>query len=197
LTIATAAARAPGGCAVLAGLALAFAAVPAEARVGDREWARCVWERAPVSAQNWIGMETPRWQDNMASRSELLGFRVVAMCTDEAADETRPNRMPNWSGLKSALRSVRPRELGTVDAETPTVELCQHWARDGDRDTLFRVDVVHRNGDRRVTVFQQYFSDHEGQSVRLPRDLRMMPPAGAQTSTECRQITNSGELQGA
>jgi hypothetical protein len=184
---------------LFAGFAVALAAMPftSEARVGDREWARCVWETAPNSAHNWIAMPTPRWQDNMATPAERLGHRVIAVCHQEAADERRPNRNPRWDALKSALRSARPREFGAPSANAPVVELCRNTVRDGGSESIFRIDIVRVSGDQRVTIFQQHFGDHQGQPLRLPQDLRMVPPAGAETLAECWPISENGELEGA
>ena len=174
-------------------LFLAFGA-PADARVGDGAWAECVWRTAPESAQNWLGMRAPVWTDNLATPAEMLGHRLIAVCSNEAADERRPNRNPNWNQLISAVRRARPDQPATSEEGAPSVWLCRNMIRVGDLDTTYRVDIERRAGDSRITVFQQYFTQHQGQAVRMPQDLRALPPAGAQTSVECRAIASTGAL---
>jgi hypothetical protein len=190
-------ARAAGGVPVAGlgvGAILLAIGAPAEARVGDRDWAQCVWQTAPVSAQNWLSMRAPVWSDNMATPAELLGHRLIAVCSTEAADERRPNRNPNWNRLMIAVRNARPDAPASSEGNAPTVSFCRNQIRVGDRDSTYRVDITRRAGEGQLIVFQQYFTEHQGQSLRMPQDLRALPPAGAQLSVECRAITSSGGL---
>jgi hypothetical protein len=147
-----------------------------------------------VSAQNWLGMRAPVWTDNLATPAEMLGHRLIAVCSSDAADERRPNRNPNWNQLMSALRRARPENPAISEEGAPSVSLCRNMIRVGDQDTAYRVDIERRAGESRITVFQQYFTQHQGQPVRMPQDLRALPPAGALTSVECRAITSTGAL---
>ena len=170
------------------------AGFPAQARVGDAAWAQCVWRTAPVSAGNWLGMETPRWADNLATPAERLGHRLIAVCNGEAADERRPNRNPSWDALKSALRRARPRDAGTSETGAPNVLLCSHRARASGRNSVYRIDIVREAAGARTIVFQQYFQGQEDRLLRLPQDLRIIPAPETELTVACEAIASTGGL---
>ncbi len=176
-----------------AGLALA-AGSAARAKAGDPAWAQCVWRTAPQSAQNWLGMENPSYSRDMGTPAELLGHRLIAICSTESANERMPNRTPSWGSLKAALKRTRPAVRPPADASAPVTLLCQNRVSVDGLESLFRVDLVRVAGTARTTIFQQYFTKHQGQPVRLPQDLRAIPPADAPTSVVCRSITSTGQL---
>lgn len=47
---------------------------------------------------------------------------------------------------------------------------------------------------RDVTMFQQHVGNVDGQEMKLPQDLRMVPPAGKPVVRTCRDIGPKGEL---
>jgi hypothetical protein len=102
--------------------------------------------------------------------------------------------MPNWGRLMSALRNARPRALPAAQPQEPPVFLCVHrYSVDG-RDVPYRYDIARGSEAEPIIAFQQYFTEANGNRVRLPQDLRTVPAAGAATVSQCSMITTSGEL---
>jgi hypothetical protein len=164
------------------------------AKASDAAWAQCVWRTAPRSAENWLRMDNPSWADNMSSPEELLGHRLIAICSTTAAEARNPNRNPNWNALRTRLKRARPAAAGSADAATPGVYLCRNYAKVDGRDQLYRIDVLRTEGTARTVIFQQYFSDNRGTPLRLPRDMRIVPANDGKGWGICRPITSEGAL---
>lgn len=182
---------------VKAGIAVlltASGASIANAKVGDAAWAQCVWRTAPVSAANWLEMDGPSWSDNLESPAEILGHRLIAICSTQPANARNPNRNPKWSSLRASLKRARPRTIGTADSGASTTYMCRNYAKVEGRDQLYRIDVVRVAGTARTTIFQQYFSDSRGTLLRLPQDLRVVPANDGKGWGLCRAITSTGTL---
>ena len=92
------------------------------------------------------------------------------------------------------MRAARPASPRTTDTANAVVSLCEHRLRHEGREIVYLYEVVRGKEPGRDIAFQQYFDEHLGQPLRLPQDLRMIPPAGAKASARCRAITSSGEL---
>jgi hypothetical protein len=176
---------------------LVGAAAPAAAKPGDDAWAQCVWRTAPVSAANWLAMATPRWSNEMETPSELLGHRLIAICSTEEANPRKPGHFPSWNSLAGTLRRARPKQPGAMDLPDPAVHLCKSFATTDGRTSLYLADVVRVSGGGRKTIFQQYFTEHLGRAVRMPQDLRMMLGTDVASSTTCRAISATGSLEDA
>ncbi len=182
--------------AVAAAAACALGAGPAQAKAGDSAWAQCVWRTAPLSASNWLGMDPPTWSNDMVA-SELLGHRLIAICSTDEANERKPGHFPAWKSLADVLRRTRPAQAGAADMSDPVVQLCKSFATKDGHTAFYKFDVVRVSGSARTIVYQQYFTEHEGKAVRIPQDLRMLPGADTAVSTECKAITAAGSLQDA
>jgi hypothetical protein len=180
-----------------AGACLLGAVSPAQAKAGDQAWAQCVWRTAPVSAANWLGMAAPSWSNDMETSSELLGHRLIAICSTEEANPRKPGHLPGWKSLAGTLRRARPPQAGAADLPDPAVQLCKSYATTDGHRTLYKMDVVRVSGTSRTTIFQQYFTEHDGKAVRMPQDIRMMLGADVATSTECKAISSTGSLENA
>jgi len=177
-----------------AGLALA---TPAAAKPGDKAWATCVWQTAPASAAAWLTMTPPDWQVPFETPASLLGYRLSALCGTDVVDERKPNRFSSFAKLAGVLKSARPATPGNSDRDDARVELCRSQLADGDRLFTYRYDVVRVEAATRVTTFQQYYDDLDGQAVRLPQDLRIVPKADQKVTTLCQQIGPDGLLAAA
>ena len=180
--------------AIAVALVGAGVASPVAAKVGDRAWATCVWQTAPVSAANWLKMSPPGWQDPFEGAASLLGLRLSALCGTPAAIELKPNRYYNFKQLASALRSSAPKSaLGDERGEAIT-ELCRSEIEADGKPFTYRYDVVRVDGVVRTTTFQQYYSEADGQSLRLPQDLRILPKPEQKVTSTCRRIASNGTL---
>ena len=162
----------------------------AAAKVGDKAWAQCVWASDPEAAQSWLGMELPNWQSDCEATQVLLGFRLIALCSEEAANEVKVNREPNWKRMNSALSAAGSSRTGSAQSSFADAFLCRNFA-DG---ALFLNEFVRRSAERDVIVHRQYFADYEGAPSKMPQDLRVLPEAGVEQSRECLKINSAGEL---
>lgn len=170
--------------------AVLLAAAPAYAqKTGDKDWAACVWAKAPVSAANWLARPLPMDMADITTASEALGQRLVGMCGG-AADEYRPNIEPKWKSVASALRSTKPDQPGTADAAGIDVLLCSQSAS-GD---IYRYDVVRSEGGKRTIVFQQYYNRQTGRLVRVTQSQRIKPAQDAKITEQCQKIGSNGKL---
>jgi hypothetical protein len=168
------------------------AAAPAAAKTGDKAWAACVWQAAPASAAAWLAMPTPDWQAPFKAPASLLGARLFALCGTPAAAELKPNRIPDFRRLASSLKAARPATPGEVDRPEARVELCRYQLP-GERPFTFRYDVVRVDGTQRTITLQRYYDQVDGQPVRLPQDLRIMPKEPI-AAPACAPITARGTL---
>jgi hypothetical protein len=168
-----------------------LATVPAQAQnAGDKAWAACVWTNAPVSATNWLIKPLPTWATQITAPEEALGHRLIAICGDKPADETRPSRMPKWKSIAAALKSAKPAQPGTADSDATKVELCSHSAV----GAIYLYDVVRIRGGVRTIAYQQYYTQNAGRPVRMPQDLRVKPFAESKITDQCQTIGSDGRL---
>lgn len=182
---------------VLAAAGLLFATVPAsaEAKAGDPAWAKCVWERAPLSAAKWLAMPLPTWQSSFSDGNLLLGHLLIATCDESGVNPKKPNRSPDWKALAAALRSSRPAALPSAQpAAAVEVLLCESRASGDEPSYLYLAEIVRRVGGKEKASFQQYFASHQGKPVILPQDIRAIPAARARIDRTCRSIGPEGQV---
>jgi hypothetical protein len=173
-------------------------ASPASAKAGDKPWTACVWSQAPDSAAAWLAMPVPTWQSAYTDANVLLGHRLIALCDATAALPLKPNRMPNWKSLAASLRRSKPKAqpTGAAGAASPfEVQLCRSSLNKDGRSFIYLYEIVRRHAGSDTVSFQQYYTEAEGQSLKLPQDLRIMPgESGGTHSRTCQQIGPKGEL---
>ena len=206
---------------IAAAFAMHMTATPALAKVGDKAWAKCVWTSSPVSAEIWLGEETPTWRDYLQTKGEILGFRLIALCSSEAADPENPNRVPKWKSIKRRLSKERPDNSVERTLSDVRVELCEYYSVGEGVRSLYQIDIVRVSGETKTTIFQQFFSTLSGkgletrdkfgrpvritlggssrpsseQRVRLPQVPMMTSPAeGFATEMICQTINEDGSL---
>lgn len=176
-------------------IALASAAAPAETKVGDKVWTQCVWKQAPVAADKWLSMPLPTWQSPVRGANVLLGHKLIALCDDTASNPLKPNRTPNWKDVSAALRRGKPKTAEAMRAGPATrVVLCESRIVDGAKPAPFLYEISKTVAGRDVAMFQQYVGNINGEAVKLPQDLRIMPSPGKAVERTCRTITDEGEL---
>jgi hypothetical protein len=166
----------------------------AEAKVGDGAWAECVWTQAPASAAKWLMMPTPQWVTPFTEPNVLLGHKLAALCDSTSVDSKRPNRMPNWKTLAAALRKAQPKTPSAAGTEGSAVALCQSQAEQEGETFIYLYEIVRRSAAGESVAFQQYFANVDGQTAKLPQDLRVVPPEGTEVERSCRLIGAEGEL---
>lgn len=164
---------------------------PAWAKPGDAAWAQCVQASMPGEAAAWTAMPRPTWQTPFTSASVLLGHKLIAGCSADAANPLKPNREPNWRALGSALKRAKP---ATAPASAAEVLLCRSSTTKDGRPSLFLYEIVRRAGGAEMTSFRQYMIEHNDNPVKLPQDLRMVPEAGAEVARSCSPIRGDGTL---
>ncbi|HEX7875685.1 MAG TPA: hypothetical protein VF489_03770 [Sphingobium sp.] len=170
-------------------------AAPANAKVGDAAWAACAWQKAPISAKNWLAMPLPVWSTDIQSASAALALRLAAVCATEAANELKPNREFNWKQMANALERARSASSTASEAASPTVKMCRNYLTKEEKVELFRVDIVRDDEGSQFLVFQQHFASFEDRPVKLPQDLRAVPTNDdGKLSVDCKVISNDGSL---
>lgn len=167
------------------------------AKAGDPAWVQCVWQNAPVSANNWLRMTVPNYQTNFMAANSLLGLRLLGICADEAVDPLRPGRQPKWKQLASALKKGQPNTVVGSDATEASVLLCESSMDQDGKLLIFKASIVRRRGEAKFTAFEQYFDNFNGALAPLPQDLRVVPPEGAAVQEKCRPISEDGSLSNA
>ena len=181
---------------VMAALGLVATAnlpTPAMAKAGYRNWAQCAASQAPDSVTAWLAMPLPVWASNFTDSNVLLGHRLVALCDPTAIDPVKPNRMPSWKSLAAALR----REAKTVPAPAVVpidVLICESSISEDGKKSTYLYEIVRRSNGTETISFQQYYGQIQGQQVKLPQDLRMLPKEGTPVARTCRLIGPKGEL---
>ncbi|MEP3722970.1 MAG: hypothetical protein ABJM59_02185, partial [Parasphingorhabdus sp.] len=168
---------------------------------GDKNWAICVWDSAPQSAEAWVKLTPPTWRSDFADKSVVLGHRIFAICNDVSAKELSPNKEPKWKSLSKRLSRLRPDQVPNEPSSDLQVLRCSSSMLDeeGEKRT-FLVDIVKRNaaGDDLV-VHQQYF-DYLSQIdkvVRIPQGLRIVPKDKGEVTRDCQVINPDGSLSDA
>ncbi|HZF94915.1 MAG TPA: hypothetical protein VEZ20_08585 [Allosphingosinicella sp.] len=113
-----------------AGMLAAAEPAPAAAR---QAWARCVWERVPASAANWL--RAPRL--NSRSRFDETGphyalqQRLVAACHETLETPGTANLpMQESHLLQRALIAARPAAVGAADTVEPNAHRCDRFFAD-------------------------------------------------------------------
>lgn len=168
-------------------------ATPAAAKVGDKAWAQCVWSNAWESADAWLNLPLPTWQTKYDERSILLGHRLIALCDESVPDPLRPNRMPNWKAMASALKSTKPKTPPALQSNE-VVKLCTYsTSLDNIAQTYLYEFVRTIDGKDRIS-FQQYYAHDQGMALKLPQDLRMVPDSKQEVMRVCKIIRDSGDL---
>jgi hypothetical protein len=181
---------------MVAVLAFLVSAAPASAKAGDRAWADCVWSQAPDSAAAWLAMPIPTWQSAYTEANVLLGHRLIASCDATAALPLKPNRMPNWKSLAATLRRSKPKAQSIAAVTShPEVLLCRSALDKGGRSFTYLYEIVRRQAGSDTISFQQFYTEAEGRSLKLPQDLRIMPgESGGTQARSCQPIGPKGEL---
>ncbi|MEM8918764.1 MAG: hypothetical protein AAGE37_07885 [Pseudomonadota bacterium] len=170
----------------------------AEAKVGDRNWAACVWERAPLSADAWIKLTPPTWRSDFADTSVILAHKIYGICNDVPAQELKPNKEPKWKSLSRQLSKSKPDSISSLSSPDFQVLRCSSSSLDeaGEKRT-FLVDIVKRNATGNdIVVHQQYFDylPQIDKVVRIPQGLRIVPNEGIDVTRECQIINSDGSL---
>jgi hypothetical protein len=192
---------------IAAAFAMHMTATPALAKVGDKAWAKCVWTSSPVSAEIWLGEETPTWRDYLQTKGEILGFRLIALCSSEAADPENPNRVPKWKSIKRRLSKERPDNSVERTLSDVRVELCEYYSVGEGVRSLYQIQQFFstlsgkglETRDKfgrsvRITLGGSSRPDSE-QRVRLPQVPMMTSPAeGFATEMICQTINEDGSL---
>lgn len=163
----------------------------AHSKAGDKAWSQCVWSQAPQSADAWLSMPVPTWQSGYSEANVLLGHRLIALCDASAVDPLKPGKMPNWKAIAAALRRERPKALPATATATAEVMLC----RSSVEELTFLYEIVRREAGRESISFQQYYDQIQGQSVKLPQGLRVLPREASLVKRSCQVIGPKGELQ--
>ena len=181
---------------IVAVLASFVPAAPASAKAGDKAWADCVWSQAPESAAAWLAMPIPTWQSAYTEANVLLGHRLIASCDATAALPLKPNRMPNWKSLATTLRRSKPKaQSAGAAASSPEVLLCRSSLERDGRSFTYLYEIVRRQAGSDTISFQQFYTEAEGRSLKLPQDLRIMPgESGGTQVRSCQPIGPKGEL---
>ncbi len=194
----------------------------AQAKVGDKAWAQCVWETSSASAEAWLKEETPTWRDNLDTKGEVLGFRLIALCSAEAADPENPNKVPKWKAMKRRLEREKPDSRAAANAGEVSAELCESYSVGDGIRALYKIDIIRVVGSRRTTAFEQYFTTSGGKGlvttdkrgrpvqftigggasfdgrVRLPQvPMKTATAEGYATEKVCRTIEEDGTLSNA
>lgn len=175
---------------------LSLIATPAAAKVGDKAWAHCVWSNASDSAYAWLNLPLPTWQTKYDERSILLGHRMIALCDDSVPDPLRPNRMPNWKAMASALKSTKPK-IPSVLQSKEAVMLCTYSTGVDNVTQSYLYEFLRTIGGKDSVSFQQYYAHNHGMALKLPQDLRMVPDSKQEVSRVCKIISDSGDLMDA
>jgi hypothetical protein len=194
----------------------------ADAKVGDSQWAACVWQTDSEAADNWLKLAAPKWQDEAESPSEMLGLRLIAKCDATPADTAKPNRIPNWKSMRQQLLKARPKGQLTSQPATVQARLCNHYAVKNSNKALYLSEAVRVQNDTETTVYQAYFDqagtgalkvvDYAGRQVsfqfsgipdssspvRLPQVTMIASPSEGYTPEKvCRTIESDGSLTNA
>jgi hypothetical protein len=192
----------------------------AEAKVGDAQWAACVWGSDQEGALNWLKMATPGWQDKFGLPTEMLALRLLAKCDATPADPKKPNRVPNWKSIQQLVKRSQPKVLPVSGPSSIETSLCQYFSVKGSDRALYLAEVMRVERSTSVTVYQTYFDqsgtgavkvvDYAGRSVsfqfagapgqgsviRMPQATLISSPATGYASEKvCHAILADGSLK--
>jgi hypothetical protein len=102
---------------------------PAFAGKNDEAWAKCLWEKVPTSANNWINLQLPpKWQNPGEVKPEFaLQNRLQAACT-EALIPNGKKSAPSFNNksVRTALLASKPTTIGR-DSVDPKAYLCRRY----------------------------------------------------------------------
>ncbi len=155
---------------------------------GSKEWASCAVTSDRAAVDAWLAGAEPKWQTGADAPELLLGLRLIALCSNTPADAIKVNRAPKWSKLRSALK--RASSDGSQNSSDAEAMFCRNYA-DG---SLYLDETVRRTPASDTIVYRQYFTTYGGKPVKLPQDLRAIPPADLSKSRKCFVIASSGAL---
>ncbi|MDP8912526.1 MAG: hypothetical protein M3N39_02985 [Pseudomonadota bacterium] len=140
-------------------------------------------------------MPVPSWRSAYTEANVLLGHRLISLCDAAVANPMRPNRMPNWKNIASALRQGKPKtQAPAPQSGSAEVLLCQSALRKDGRSFTHLYEIVRRQAGSETTSFQQYYTEAEGQALKLPQDLRTVPQNASEVVRTCKVIGPRGEL---
>ena len=170
--------------------------VPAAAKMGDAAWGKCIWATAPQAAAEWLTLKLPQWPTPMTEANLRLGYKLAALCDDSAVTPKGRSRAPDWKTMAAALRKAKPKgSLPDAVSGAPNVFLCESRAGKDGQWFPYLYQVVRRGQLGERIAFDQYVAVVEGQSVKLPANLSVVPPAGTRTERTCRLIDDKGGLR--
>ena len=158
------------------------------AEPGSKEWASCAVASDRAAADTWLAGAEPNWQTAPDAPELMLGLRLIALCSEIPADDVKVNRAPKWNKLRSALK--RASADGSMKRSDVEAIFCRNYAG----GLLYLDETVRRTATGDTIVYRQYFADYSGQAVKLPQDLRVMPPEDLAKSRKCFVIASTGAL---
>jgi hypothetical protein len=111
---------------------------PALAGKKDDAWAQCLWEKAPLSAANWLAMPiAERWPGpNGASPAALLEFRLRAACHTQLTPPGKrypPSLMAK--AVRASLERIRPSVVGTNEIDPRAYQCTRYFLNDTELKT--------------------------------------------------------------
>lgn len=183
-----------------AALLASFGISAAQAKVGDKNWASCVWQSDPSAATKWLELDVPTWQDNMETPSELLGFRLIALCVSTSSDEEMLDKLPKWKSLAKQLSKSKPKAIEQpINIDVDAMRCSSSTIDDDGEERTFLVDIVKRDSQSEVVIFQQYFDfiPQLRKAARIPQGFRVVPKDTSEVQRKCQIINSDGSLSDA
>lgn len=148
------------------------AATPAVAGRNDDAWAACLWQKAPVSASNWLAMPAPKRDYGLGEPepSYVLEMRLRAACHDRmiAAGKTAPPSF-GTGAVRRALIATRPDTLPAEEADPQAYRCDLFFENDPEMNTLTGTDWgfgASRDG-KQLGSIRMFFAAKSGGSVGL------------------------------
>jgi hypothetical protein len=135
-------------------LALAIAAAAGVPQSQPEAWARCIWDRVPQSAVNWLDMPVEKSSGfNSQSRYWRLSFRLQRACWDRFFP--KPTKLALMSDpfdeslVRQALIRTRPAQVRRD--KLVNVSLCQAFSGETLVAEYFGFESLKPYGGYRVT----------------------------------------------